>query len=710
MYDKEGFIGIHFVSCFIAMKKNILLLPILLTACANVAPTPLTVATSPPTIVTTTPSAVPSPIPTIVPTPSGPRFPRLGMLWPNTHEQPLEQIARYDWVILGDWQTDFVDPLHALNPDLRLLISTSASELNFKPDDLSYNSYLQQIPYQWYLTQVGTTLHTDIDAKQEILPVEALTVNGQEGEIHIFVPGDTALIEDESVYIKSVNQLDRTLTVQRGYIRPASAHKAGTRIAAHITFWPNTWVLNLSTLSPTGIVDPSVGPERWADYNARMSAQVVADPRWAGIFVDRSDPNESWLIGNSTARTIDPDQSNHLLTDYSTFDESWNDGLRSYLDQLRAAIGPDRIMYLNWGITHYAAVNGNNFEGIPDDSWYHPWHAQIFGPIESGSYFDWMSQARQPNLTMIETYEDNSRPNPNDTGKYPKDCSEKSFVPNYQKMRFGLTSALLNDGYFSYEMNTHGHGSLCLMWFDEYDNAGAGRGYLGYPVGPAQQLADLIIPNLLPTYGLDSSEELSAWDIWSDNGYSISIQSDPKDSAQGSGSARIDIPQAQGDIWRAALAYDPLTLTKDTDYSLIFYARADKVRTIYVWVQQDHEPWKVWLPFGELSLTTDWQKFAITIASSGNDTHARLIFGMGATTGSVWLDELRFYKGNADIWRRDFENGVIFVNASAETVTIPLEAPYKKIDGTQDRVVNDGSRVSQITLEPEDGIILLKPK
>ena len=55
------------------------------------------------------------------------------------------------------------------------------------------------------------------------------------------------------------------------------------------------------------------------------------------------------------------------------------------------------------------------------------------------------------------------------------------FVPNYQRMRYGLTTALLGDGYFSYEIGTNGHGRLGLMWFDEYDAAGEGRGYLGLP-------------------------------------------------------------------------------------------------------------------------------------------------------------------------------------------------------------------------------------
>ena len=190
-------------------------------------------------------------------------------------------------------------------------------------------------------------------------------------------------------------------------------------------------------------------------------------------------PNESWLIGNSTARTIDPDQSNTLLTDYGAFDAAWNAGLRRYEEALRAAIGPDKIIFVNWGMPNYDLLNGNNFEGFPmsnGTAYGTPWRTTVWGPDDGGSYTEWITQALQPNLTMIETYEDDGGPDPTGDGSYDNPCDDPGFVPDYRKMRFGLATALLHDGFFSYEINTNGHGSLCLLWFDEYDAAGAGRG------------------------------------------------------------------------------------------------------------------------------------------------------------------------------------------------------------------------------------------
>ncbi|MCX6714626.1 MAG: putative glycoside hydrolase [Candidatus Uhrbacteria bacterium] len=61
------------------------------------------------------------------------------------------------------------------------------------------------------------------------------------------------------------------------------------------------------------------------------------------------------------------------------------------------------------------------------------------------------------------------------------------------------------------------------------------------------------------------------------------------------------------------------------------------------------------------------------------------------------------------VWQRDFEQGRVLVNATSNTVTVPLDGDFEKIHGTQDPAINDGSVVSEITLAAKDGIILLRP-
>jgi len=642
-------------------------------------------------------------------------FPRLGMWWPDPWEQPLEQIARYDWVILGDWASEFITPLRALNPNILLLNSTNACELSFNPDPHAEpweNVEVLDIPPEWFLTQVGSTLTKPVDKTATRFHVAEVTASDGSNLYDLFIVNDTVLIEGETVLVKKVNPVKKVLTVQRGYVRPATTHKAGTRLAAHITFWPKSWLFNVSIMCPTAVVNSSSGSEIWAEYNARKAIELVNRAQWDGILLDRSDPNESWLINNSTARTIDPDQSNTLLTDYAEFDKAWNEGLRCYESILREAIGPNKIIFVNWGMANYDLLNGNNFEGFPMDdgtAYGTPWQSMVFGPAENGSYFEWMENAQDPNLTMIETYEDDSGPDPLYSGEYDNPCDDPDFVPNYRKMRFGLATALLNNGFFSYEINTNGHGSLCLLWFDEYDNAGAGRGYLGRPLGPSFQVAPpLTTPNLLGDSTFEDS--LGNWSLWAGEGHAATISLDKSTSAQGNSSVRVDISESAGIFWAVSFSVSPLNVFYGTEYTISFWAKADTPKSIAAWVQQEAPPWHDYIWYGEIPLTTDWQEYELSGTASGDDPTAGFYFGLGKEIGVVWFDDVRLQVGSRQVWRRDFSKGLILINATAAPRTIPLDGTFQKIDGSQVPEINDGSLVTQVTLQPMDGLILLLPR
>ena len=62
------------------------------------------------------------------------------------------------------------------------------------------------------------------------------------------------------------------------------------------------------------------------------------------------------------------------------------------------------------------------------------------------------------------------------------------------------------------------------------------------------------------------------------------------------------------------------------------------------------------------------------------------------------------------VWRRNFENGIVIVNATDKDQNVKLEKNYKKILGTQDTSVNNGETVNKVSLKSRDAIILLTIK
>lgn len=644
-----------------------------------------------------------------------PNFPRLGMWWPDPWNQPLASIARYDWVILGEWNSEFIRPLKAIHPQMQLLNSTNGCELSFNPDagaDPEENREVRAMPPQWFLTQVGTTLTAAVNATTTEFKVAAVSTTVGTKTIDLFVTNEAVLIEGESAWVTAVDKTRKTLTVRRGYVRPAASHQAGVRLAAHITFWPGSWLLNLSTQCPLGLArDGSSTPEIWADYNAGKAIALVQSGAWDGILLDRTDTDQSWLIGNSTARSIDPDQSNRLLTDYSAFNTAWNNGIRRYEQAIRTGVGPDKIIFSNLGMANFDLLNGNNFEGYPKaDLNMTAWRQLVFGPLsdQTAGYGDWALHSRAPNITMVETYQDDSGPNPSGSGVYDNPCSKPGFVPDYRKMRFGLSTTLLNDGYFSYEINTNGHGSLCLMWFDEYDNAGKGRGYLGQPAGAAYRaLGPLTAASLLPDSGFETS--LGEWNLWFDSGYAASVSRDNLTAAVGVASARIDVSQSQGTDWQVSFSYGTLPVISGKPYTLSFWAKGDRGgRSLSSWAQQSDDPWRQYINFGAVQLGADWRYYELSATADGSNSAIELLFGLGQAIGTVWLDDIRLQNGSRQVWRRDYERGTIVVNATSLAQTVPMGATFRKIQGHQDPVTNDGTLVQTVTIPPFDGLILLK--
>jgi hypothetical protein len=60
------------------------------------------------------------------------------------------------------------------------------------------------------------------------------------------------------------------------------------------------------------------------------------------------------------------------------------------------------------------------------------------------------------------------------------------------------------------------------------------------------------------------------------------------------------------------------------------------------------------------------------------------------------------------VLRRDFENGIVLLNTTPGPVSIELERPYSRLQGTQDPVTNDGARASSVTIDGHDGIVLVR--
>lgn len=123
--------------------------------------------------------------------------------------------------------------------------------------------------------------------------------------------------------------------------------------------------------------------------------------------------------------------------------------------------------------------------------------------------------------------------------------------------------------------------------------------------------------------------------------------------------------------------------------------------------------------FHAIGSATDYQFMRYTLTAclldNGYYTHTT----SSSYSEQAWFDEFDVELGYAidppqyDAWKqgvfmRRFENGIVFVNPEGNgPQTFDAPPGYRKINGTQDPVHNDGQTATVITLDERDGIILI---
>jgi hypothetical protein len=209
-----------------------------------------------------------------------------------------------------------------------------------------------------------------------------------------------------------------------------------------LSVWPGTLSYNVHT--------------GWADALARfVKEDVMASDAWDGVFYDETSATISWLNGGDVDVNGDGARD-----DAATADRLWEAGMIRILKTTRELIGPDAVIVTNGDsdpdLQPY--VNGRMFETFPT-----PWEYDGTWATVMNNYLRLQKQVGYPAVFLVNS-------NTNNTGDRN----------DFRKMRFGLASTLMGDGFYSFDHGDQDHGQTWM--YDEYE------AYLGAPVGEARNL------------------------------------------------------------------------------------------------------------------------------------------------------------------------------------------------------------------------------
>ncbi|HEY2955765.1 MAG TPA: carbohydrate binding domain-containing protein [Candidatus Eisenbacteria bacterium] len=425
-----------------------------------------------------------------------------------------------------------------------------------------------------------------------------------------------------------------------------------------------------------------------AEAVADLFQDVIASAGvWDGVFIDICCKSILWM--ETPTEHIDYVRAGYPTL--SAFDAAWGMAIDTLGNRLRRIAGPTFEMIGNCAPSpNYASFNGwmgrENFPFQNGD-----WYQNMFRDV--GGYFTDEERYRTPRSNYLFSAM---------VGVDPYSSA------NTRKVRFGLGSAALGSGYavFGPSDKSARPYPYWMWWYDEYavdlttGRSSAGlqnAGWLGQALAPYTQM---IWIGPAPDAVTNSNFETDVTSGWTfAHAVPATVTRDASTAAVGSASAHVTVSALGGVSWDVAYqTLNTMALTAWQPYSATFWAKASPPRTLTIAAGPNAS--------ARVEITASWRRYQATMFPHASGTAGLQIFFADAL-GDVWLDDVHFQAGVTSLYRRDFQNGIVLVNPAAQAMTTTLERSYRKILGTRDPAVNNGSTVTQVTVNANDALFLI---
>jgi len=390
-----------------------------------------------------------------------------------------------------------------------------------------------------------------------------------------------------------------------------------------------------------------------------------------GWQVDQAgDSGVTWSIGTNIDINGDG-----VADDPAAVDAAYVSGMIDIFTRLRAAF-PNIIINGNDSPPYYGAwINGRLYEmdlkRYLDKESTKPW------PEIIQNWSAWTAnRTHQPNTTMIM----NSPNSQSITSKFNfqniwtsiKPAMLAEYSADYDRMRFGLASALMADAIYTYDLSGYMYG--LNWWYDEYGTRGnvSTLGYLGLPTSSPAYVSQLNSPDQVVNGNFSAGT--TPW---------FTAVSGPivANYSVENGEAHIHLSGASSG-W-ALFRENYVTVEAGKYYTLSFRAKSSSARLGGVRIQRAGGAWEYLTEAKQVSFYPDWTQYRLPIKATGTGTNGSLMFDLGIAAGDYYLDDIKFQEGIGGIWQRNFDRGAVLLNESPVTQTISLDKTYQKLAGTQ---------------------------
>lgn len=252
---------------------------------------------------------------------------------------------------------------------------------------------------------------------------------------------------------------------QPGQVVPWLLQTDGTPIAG----WPGTYMLNMAV---PGVIE----------WLAHQSVPAVKQIGYDGVFIDCMGPHfDSWAceIASGKPYTVDFDADGED-DDRDKLREVWTAAKTELARRTRELLGAEAVFMANQaGPDAYEQLNGIYLEDYIDAVLDRglSWESVL------EKYLHWTGAPQRPNVTVLGC--SSGVEPPFEAFKLSEEQRAEYLErgkPRLQRMRFGLATTLMGDGFYSFDLHTRWRGQY--WWYPEFDAP------LGYPLGPCERNTD----------------------------------------------------------------------------------------------------------------------------------------------------------------------------------------------------------------------------
>ncbi len=554
-----------------------------------------------------------------------------------------------------------------------------------------------------WLYKAGTRTRQSITAGVSTIPVTSAGSFSSGSYVVIYDSPAGSFKNAEHARITGVNKSTNTISVSRNFKSTAKAHPTGAIVAEHVLGQGSNkelWAFNLSSQSPRDANGRTFG-EFYADWLGknlmRFDSGKLTAAKVAGLLFDadfyyelantKSDVNNDLVVDNGRA----PGGANWL-----------GDGLDAFYQRVTNRLPGKYVLTGVHDGRGYDSAYGTQMENWLDygngDFKANPKYSKL-DELFATYLFNMAERSQGPALVH------NLSKTP--TKAYKNGTTASTNAP----FRLALGLTLMDDGYFGFHYNVAPD-----AWFDEYavdvrkGSSTYGRaisksnaaqvqqhtGWLGKPLGPFRRIySDTTFApdkNMVGNGSFDGNVN-----GWVETNVNVSRAS--SGAFEGSGALSISpMINYKSDLGGAAAKSQTVSVTSGQNYTVSLAMRSSAPRDVRISLGN---------AIARVPVGTKWRRYVLNMKpTKGGSTRLNINVGQEAT--QVWVDSVYVFRGDTNVFAREFERGMVLANASGSSKTISVGSNFRRISGSQDPAINNGQNVTSVTLPAFDGLVLVR--